>query len=207
MTTSSFGIVFLNVLMSLIGGGLAGAFLAYRTHNPVWALLGPIAGYTSGCAMFDVAKPWQTFVVSLFGPAVVYATYYLLRRLGIDDPKIGPLTLGGGIYGALVAGFVAWGTPTGGFFGLTGKYGFQHASINPGWQLVGVIVAIAFGAISCLVLTELCKRTIGLRVDEETEIRGLDATYWGIESSMHEEPGVPEAAIADDDIEPDRILI
>ena len=180
MTTSGFGVAFLNVLCAFIGGGLGGALLSYRQRNPTWALLGPISGYVSCAALFDIGKPWETLLVAFFGPGFVYLAYRLLHRLRVDDPKIGPLTLGAGVYGAIIAGVIGWGTPTGGYFGLTGRYGFQHARINPGWQVIGVVVAVGFGALSALVLTTLCQKTIGLRVSEDVEVAGLDSTYWSI---------------------------
>lgn len=179
LTTSGFGIALINVFVAFIGGGLTGALLTYRTRNPIWALLGPIAGYLSGTALFDITVPWKMLLVSLFGPVFVYGTYKALQAIRIDDPKIGPLTLGAGVYGAIVAGFVGWNVKTGGFFGLEGSYGFQHAEITPWWQIVGVIVTIGISALSAFVLCVALERTIGLRVSEETEIAGLDKGYWG----------------------------
>lgn len=179
LTTSGFGIALVNVFVAFIGGGLTGALLAYRERNPIWALLGPIAGYLSGTALFDITVPWKMLLVSLFGPIAVYLTYKALQAVKIDDTKIGPLTLGGGVYGAIIAGFVGWNVNTGGFFGLEGDYGFQHAEISPWWQIVGVAVTIGISAVSAFIVCIALERTIGLRVSEETEIAGIDRGYWG----------------------------
>ena len=53
---------------------------------------------------------------------------------------------------AIVAGFVGWGTKTGGFLGLEGEYGFQHAEINPWWQFVGVVAIILVSGIPTLIV-------------------------------------------------------
>lgn len=180
MTTSGFGIALINVFVAYIGGGLSGALISYWQKNPIWILLGPLAGYISVSALADIGTPWKCLLVSIFGPVFALATYKVLRKLGIDDPKIAPLTLGPGLYGAIVAGFVGWGVKTGGYFGLTGTYGFQHARITPYWQLVGVGVTVGIAVISALVLLLPLEKTIGIRISEEEEIAGLDKTTWGV---------------------------
>lgn len=178
MTTSGFGIVTLNIFMSYVGGGLGGAIIAYRTRNPLMALIGVAAGYIGAGASLDIGKPWQILIVSFVASFVVWGTYRLLVRFGIDDKKIVPLALGGGIYSALVAGIVGWGDKTGGYFDLTGAYAPQHATINLGWQAIGVVVIVAVAGVSGLLVILGLEKTIGLRVTEADEIRGLDETYW-----------------------------
>jgi ammonium transporter, Amt family len=182
MTTSGFGLVFINVFMAYIGGGLAGIFLMYRTRNPLWILFGPLAGYISCSASFDISKPWIMLLVSIGGPFAAFGTYTMLRRLKIDDPKVGPLTFGPAIYGAIMAGLVGWGVKTGGYFGLKGSFGFQHASINVGWQLVGIVVTIGIAGVSTALITVLLKRANALRISEAQELAGLDQSFWGIEA-------------------------
>lgn len=192
MTTSGFGLVFINVFMAYIGGGLAGMFLMYRTRNPLWILFGPLSGYISCSASFDISKPWIMLLVSIGGPFAAFATYTVLRRLKIDDPKVGPLTFGPAVYGAIMAGIVGWGTKTGGYFGLKGAYGFQHASINVGWQLVGVVVTIGIAGVSTALVTLLLKKRNALRISRSEEITGLDQTLWGVHAYEHPGPAHPQ---------------
>lgn len=193
LTTSGFGLVLVNIFMSYIGGGLAGAIISYRTKNPIMALLGVAAGYIGAGASLDIGKPWQILLVSFGAAFVVYWTYLGLARVRIDDKKIVPLALGGGIYSALVAGIVGWGAKTGGYFGLTGKYAPQHATINLGWQVVGLVVTLFIAGVSGLIVIVGLEKTIGLRVSEQDEIRGLDDTYWKAPPSPYadlpEQPG------------------
>lgn len=178
LTTSGFGIVVLNIFFAYIGGILAGALISYKTKNPIMILLGPVAGYIGAGASLDIAKPWEVLFIAAGGTFVVYWTYLLMYRLRIDEKKIVPLALGGGTYGALIAGFVGWGDKTGGYFGLTGVYAPQHATINPGWQALGVLVTVVISGVSGLILIILLEKTIGLRVSPEEEIAGLDQSYW-----------------------------
>jgi ammonia channel protein AmtB len=180
MTSSGFGLVLENVFMSFIGGAITGFAIAYLTKNPIMALLGPVAGYIGCSCSYDVAKPLGILVISMIAPLVVYAGYLLMQKLRIDDKKIVPLALFGGVYAALAAGIAGAGEPTGGYFELeNGAYAFQHATINIGHQLVGVGATLGISAITGLVLIVGLEKTIGLRVDRDKEIEGLDQTSWG----------------------------
>jgi ammonia channel protein AmtB len=178
MTSSGFGLVFINVMAAFVGGAVGGGVLAYRTKNPLFAVLGPVAGYVSCAAAMDIGKPWECAIIAFFGPVAFMLVYELLKRAGIDEKKVAPLGLGCGIYGAIVAGFIGSGDKTGGYFGLTGKYAFQNASISPGWQLVGVGATVGIALVSGLVFIVGLEKTIGLRVSERDELAGLDATNW-----------------------------
>jgi len=180
MTNSGFGLVLENVFMSFIGGAITGFAIAYFTKNPIMALLGPVAGYIGCSCSYDVAKPLGILVISLIAPVVVYGGYLLMQKLRIDDKKIVPLALFGGVYAALAAGIAGAGKATGGYFELeNGAYAFQHATINIGHQLVGVGATLGISAITGLVLIVGLEKTIGLRVDRDKEIEGLDETSWG----------------------------
>lgn len=179
-TNSGWGIVLTNVFAAYCGGLISGAAIAYWRREVVWALLGPLAGAVMCGTMFDVVDPWEIFLISMLGPIVSRATASFLIRLRIDEPKVIPLALGPGIVGAILCGFVAWGTKTGGYPGLTGTFGFQHAHITPWWQLAGVGLDIGLAAIPCLALCLFFERTWGLRVTDADEVAGLDRAYWGI---------------------------
>jgi Amt family ammonium transporter len=185
LTSSGFGIVAVNMFVSFIGGSLSGALIGYREKNATWAMLGPLAGYIGCGALLDVAVPWKILLVAFFGPFFYYGAYKLLHRLKIDDPKIGPLMLGPGIYGAIVAGFVAWHVHTGGFFGAKGDYALQHAEITPYWQLAGLGVALGVGGLTALVVALVCERTVGLRISDADERAGLDASLWSGRPEEH----------------------
>ena len=199
MTSTGIGIILLNVFSSFIGGSISGAFIAYRRHQAVWALLGPISGAVICSTLFDVGTPWVVLLVSLAGPPVALGTTLLLARWGIDEQKVVPLALGPGIVGALLCGFVEWGTKTGGYPGLHGTYALQHASITPWWQLVGVLTTMAVAGVPCLAMCLAFERRGALRVTEAQEIAGLDATFWHTSNELSETlgPAEPEPATGD----------
>ncbi len=193
-TNSGYGLVFINIFMSFMGGAIVGAAISYATKNPIMVLLGPVAGYIGCSASFDVGKPLSMFVVSAIAPFVVYGTYLLMLRLKIDDKKIVPLTLGGGIYAVLVAGIIGNGHVTGGYFGLTGSFEFQNSTINIGHQVVGLAVVLAIAAISGLIVVLGLEKTIGLRVPEKAELEGLDHSYWSAGPTDESEIPAPAPA-------------
>ena len=143
-------------------------------------MLGPISGVVMCGTMFDIGQPWECLLVSALGPLVALGTTTLLRKARIDDPKVVPLALGPGIVGALLSGFIFWGTRTGGYLGLTGKYAVGVAEITPWWQLAGVAVTVLISGVAALVLSLIFERFGGLRVAEEVEIVGLDQHQWGV---------------------------
>lgn len=197
MTTSGMGIVFINVFTAFAGGTLAGSVIAYRTHKPLYVLSGPVAGYLSCATLFDIVMPWQSFFISLAGPFIVILGEKLLKRLGIDDPKVTPLALGPSIFSTIMAGLVGRGLPVGGYLGIDqGTFAFQHATISLGSQLIGIVVVVSITAVAALAVNFLLDKSVGLRVDAETEIRGMDATYWNLDPSERDTIQVPDSTPA-----------
>lgn len=195
LTTSGFGVVLENIFMAFFGGAIVGAIISYITKNPIMVLLGPVAGYIGCGAAMDIAKPLEMFVVAAIAPLVVYAVYLVLLRLRIDDKKIVPLTLGGGVYAVLAAGIVGSGDKTGGYFEITeGDFAFQGATINLGHQIVGLAVTLGIAIVTGLALVLLLEKTIGLRVPSEQEYAGLDETLWGSGPGHEEEGAAPHGA-------------
>ena len=193
LNQSGFGIVMMNIFASFVGGVMAGAVIGYKTRNPLMALLGVPAGYIAAGASLDLGNPWQIFLVAFIGTFAVWGVWKLMYVIRIDDKKIVPLALGGGIFSALAAGVVGAGDKAGGFFGLEGEFAPFHATIGIGWQLIGVLVTIGIALVSGLILIIGLEKTIGLRASEDDEIAGLDVTYWD----------APQAPFYDDVVRPE----
>jgi ammonia channel protein AmtB len=184
LTSSGLGRVLLSTFMAFGGGTIAGAIIAVKTRNIVIFLLGPIAGYIGCAGALDVYTPWQAALVAAGAVVAVHIGMRFMARIGVDEMKVVPLTVFGGIYGIVVAGFIAWGTKQGGFFGAEGDFVFQGAEINPLWQIIGVLVTLGIAGVSGLVLVFLIEKTIGLRVSRQAEVDGFDLTFWGIERNL-----------------------
>ena len=199
MADTSVGLAFNNYGAAWAGGALMGAVLAYTKRKYSYLLLGPLAGYVSGAAGFDVYVPWKMFLVALGAPIVAYLVYEALQKLHIDEHKLIPLFGGAASYGLIMVGLLEAGTPKGGYMGIEeGPYAFQHGEIGIVMQLVGVVVCLGLGIVTALVLSFILKHTVGLRVSDEDQAEGLDKVLWGIESDVkpHAESTAASAAQA-----------
>jgi Amt family ammonium transporter len=155
-------LVLVNTCLSAAAGGV-GAILAYtfvsRKPDLSMMLNGILAGLVGVTAGADTIIPGAAIFIGGVAGALVVASVFFMDRVQVDDPV-------GAISVHLVCGI--WGTLAVGIF-----------SVNPDHevskQLVGVIAYAAFSTISSFIIFSLIKATIGLRVDADEEIEGLDA--------------------------------
>ncbi|SFL00341.1 ammonium transporter [Geodermatophilus ruber] len=190
-TESGIGLVIINLFSGILGGAVMGLIVAYRRREASWALMGPIAGVVMGGTLFDISTSWVCLLVGALGPLVSLGTAALLRKARIDDPKVVPLALGPGVVGALLCGFLEWGTRTGGYLGLEGEYAPGVAEITPWWQLAGVVTTMLVSGVPALLMCLVFEKLGGLRRTEQAEIIGLDVDQWGVTNFGDDlEPGL-----------------
>jgi Amt family ammonium transporter len=190
MADTSVGVAFNNLGLAWAGGALTGAALAYWKRSYIYLLLGPLGGYVACAVAFDVYKPWETLLVAMGAPIVCYAVYEFSQARRWDEHKLTPLFLGAGTYGLLMVGLLSWGTDKGGHFFLTeGDYAFQNSEINLLWQVVGIVVLIGSGVLTAWVLAFVLERTIGLRLSEEEQVAGVDASDWDLVGDLGQASG------------------
>ena len=137
------------------------------------ALNGALAGLvaiTAGCA--SVSPLASLFIGLMAGIIVVISVLFIDRMLRIDDP-VGAVSVHG------VCG--AFGTIAVGFFALDGGLFYGGGWSLLGIQLLGVTAGFAWAFGIGLVMFFLIKKTVGLRVTEEEELRGLDIGEHGME--------------------------
>ncbi|MGM9680239.1 MAG: ammonium transporter [Eubacteriales bacterium] len=150
------------------------------------ASLAGLVGITAGCATVDAIGATVIGIVS--GILVVVAVEFLDLKLHIDDP-VGAVGVHcvNGIWGTLAAGLLSTNTASAGVDGPI--YALIHGtSFADGMKVFGVqvlgIVCIVAWTIVCMTLTfAVIKKTLGLRVEPEEEIRGLDVTEHGLPSA------------------------
>ena len=143
------------------------------TYN---AALAGLVGITAGC---DAVSPLGAAIMgAVFGLVIVLAVEFFDKVARIDDP-VGAISVHGvcGALGTLLTGLFATGVSTekGLFYG-----GGLHFL---GVQSLGVVSVIAYVAVIITVVFLILKKTIGLRVDPEEEITGLDVTEHGLLSA------------------------
>ncbi len=140
--------------------------------------LAGLVGVTAGCDAVDAAGSAVIGLVS--GILVVVAVELLDLKLHIDDP-VGAVGVhfANGVWGTVAVGLLANpDAPAGleGFF-YTGNLKLL------GTQLLGLAAILAWTAVTMTVTFILIKKTVGLRVSVEEEIKGLDSTEHGLPSA------------------------
>lgn len=122
------------------------------------------------------------------GIIVVLIVEFVDLKLHIDDP-VGAVAVhfGNGIWGAIAAGLLATDTAPGGvdgpIYALIHGTSFADGMKVLGVQCLGVVAIIAWTAVLMTITFLIIKKTNGLRVSEEEELRGLDSTEHGLPSA------------------------
>jgi Amt family ammonium transporter len=155
-------LVLVNTCLAGAAGGI-GAIFAYtfvsRRPDLSMMLNGILAGLVGVTAGADTVTPGAAIFIGGVSGALVVASVFFMDRVQVDDPV-------GAVSVHLVCGI--WGTLAVGLF-----------SVNPAddvsKQLLGVVAYAAFTTISSFIIFSIIKTTIGLRVDAEEELEGLDA--------------------------------
>ena len=140
--------------------------------------LAGLVGVTAGCDAVDALGSAIIGIVS--GILVVVVVEVLDLKLHIDDPvgAVG-VHLANGIWGTLAVGLLANPDAPAGLEGL-----FYTGSIKLlGIQTLGILAILAWTAVTMTLTFFIIKKTVGLRVSKEEEIKGLDSTEHGLPSA------------------------
>ena len=137
-------------------------------------LNGILAGLVSITAGCNVVEPWAAFVLGLIGGVVYTISCKLLIKMQIDDPlSASPVHFFCG----------AWGVIGTGLFATKANNGLLAGGATGGKQLgIQFLGVLAIGAWTCILsglLFIALKATGKLRVDPETEEKGMDASKHG----------------------------
>ena len=165
--------------------------------------LAGLVGVTAGCDAVDALGSAVIGIVS--GILVVVAVELLDLKLHIDDP-VGAVGVhfANGVWGTLAVGLLANPKAPAGLEGLcyTGRFRLF------GVQLLGIAAILAWTGVMMFLTFTVIKKTVGLRVSEEEEIKGLDSTEHGLPSAYadflpaveHLDYGYPQAAVVAGDV-------
>jgi Amt family ammonium transporter len=143
------------------------------------SVLGIISGAIAGLVAITPAAgfvaPGGALILGIVAGIVCFwASVYLKNMLGYDDSlDVFGIHGIGGIVGALLTGVFA-AKAVGGTSGLLeGNAGQVFI------QLEGIVATIVYCAVATFIILKIVDAIVGLRVDEETEIEGLDANLHG----------------------------
>ena len=169
----------------MVGGVAAfvGALITwvrYKKPDVSMSLNGSLAGLVAITAGCDTVSPVSAAIIGIIsGFVVVFGIEFIDKVLKVDDP-VGAVGVHGlnGAFGTLAVGLFSDGAGTG-WKGLLVGGGFHGFGV----QLVGMLITIAWVAVTMTIIFQAIKHTIGLRVSAEEEIEGLDSKEHGLTSA------------------------
>jgi Amt family ammonium transporter len=160
-------LVFVNTNMAAAGGLVAALLLArawFGKADLTMALNGALAGLVAITAEPLTPAPIQATLIGAVGGLLVVTSIVTLDKLRIDDP-VGAISVHGvvGLWGLLAVCFT------------NDDAGFLS-------QLMGIGSIFLWVFTTSLVFWFILKKTIGIRVEEETEYEGVDIAECGLEA-------------------------
>ncbi len=155
----------------------------YGKPDVSMAMNASLAGLVAITAPCDVTDCFGAIIIgAVAGMLVVFGVWLLDYKLHVDDP-VGAVAVHmmNGIWGTIATGLFATTSAPGNdsVVGLFYGGGFHQLGI----QCIGVLTVGAWAAICITITFIIIKATVGLRVTEEEEIIGLDATEHGLTSA------------------------
>ena len=172
-------------------------WVKYGKPDVSMCLNASLAGLVAITAPCDVCDATGAIVIgAVSGLLVCFGVWLLDNKLHIDDP-VGAVAVHfmNGVWGTLAVGLFATDTAPGfargigdgitfGANQIAGKGLFYGGGFGQlGLQAVGVLSTAAWTAVTIAVTFLAIKAIFGLRVTEEEEITGLDATEHGLPSA------------------------
>lgn len=173
----------LNTIVAAAAGGLAtAAFVWLKTGKPDVAFIGNgvLAGLVAITGPCGTATPIMSIVIGAVGGIIVVLAVQFFDKIKIDDP-VGAISVHGvvGIWGVLAIGIFAKYDDA--FLGrddagLIYGGGFEQLAV----QFLMVLTILVWVGVASFVVFSALKATLGLRVNEEEEIGGLDIPEHGM---------------------------
>ena len=155
------------------------AWLVLKKPDASMTLNGALAGLVAITAPCDIVTPVGALIIGAIAGVLVVLSVLVIDRIGVDDPV-------GAVSVHLVNG--VWGTLACGLFGAEGVLKIADANTGlfygggfhtTGIQLLGIAAYGAWAFILGLITFLTIKKTVGLRVSAEEELKGLDITEHG----------------------------
>ena len=156
--------------LAAAAGGISSSIvsnLLYKNFDLTMFMNGVLGGLVGITAGADQMSTMDAIFIGTIAGAIIVFGISLIDKLKLDDPV-------GAIAVHLICGI--WGTLAVGVFGnMAGIDQFIT-------QLIGVGIVGAFSVVTAFIILIIIKKTIGLRVDKEEEIKGLDLSEHGMDA-------------------------
>jgi len=156
--------------LAAAAGGVSSAIFSnilYKNYDLTMFMNGVLGGLVGITAGADQMSPGDAILIGIIAGVIIVLGVALIDKLRLDDPV-------GAVAVHLICGI--WGTLAVGIFG-------ELASLDQFLiQLAGVGIVGAFSVACSFILLLPIKATIGLRVDKEEELKGLDLAEHGMDA-------------------------
>ena len=173
---SLIGLVAINTNLSAAAGAISAmvmVWLLYGKPDLSMTMNGALAGLVAITAPCAFVQPWAALVIGAIGGVIVVFGVSFMDKIRVDDP-VGAVPVHGmnGLWGTLGVGLFA--TDSGLFY--TGS------ASQLGIQALGMFACAGFSLVAMGAVFFLIKKTVGLRVSKDEELRGLDIGEHGMEA-------------------------
>ena len=173
----SIGYIAVTTNLSAAAGAIVAMFISWivmKKPDASMALNGALAGLVSITAPCDGVTPMGAIMIGIVGGAlVVLSVLFIDHILRVDDP-VGAVSVHG------VCG--AWGTLAAGLFNMETGLFYGGGLRQLGVQALGAGAAFLWAFGLGMILFYAISKTIGLRVNSEEELKGLDIGEHGMEA-------------------------
>jgi Amt family ammonium transporter len=160
----------------------------------VGAAAGAVAGLVAITPAAGAVNPMGAIAIGLGAGSICYFAVRLRSKIGLDDSLdvVGVHGVGGA-WGAIATGIFATASVTGGAEGLLAGDADQFFK-----QLIGVGATMAYSLVVTFIILKVLDVVMGLRVPEDQEMVGLDASQHGerayvLDGASSPYGGIPEA--------------
>ena len=174
------GSVVVNTFLASASGGIATMIYTYFTYTKIditMVINGVLAGLVSITAGCNVVGPVSAIIIGAIAGILVDVAVVFFDKIKVDDP-VGAIAVHGvnGLFGTLAVGLFAI---EGGLF-----YGGGTSLLLT--QILGVSAIALFSFTLTFIIMKLLKISIGIRISNEDEEAGIDASSFGVQSYNNE---------------------
>ena len=168
------GTVIVNTFLASAAGGISTMAYTYFSYGKIditMVINGVLAGLVSITAGCNVVSPVSAIIIGLIAGVLVDVAVMFVDKLKVDDP-VGAIAVHGvnGLFGTIAVGL----------FAIEGGLFFGGGTSLLFTQLLGVCVIALFAFSLTYVIMLLLKKTIGIRISAEDEVKGIDLSTFGV---------------------------
>tara|TARA_B100000674_G_scaffold288174_1_gene238724 strand:- start:18103 stop:19347 length:1245 start_codon:yes stop_codon:yes gene_type:complete len=165
--SNAVALIFVNTNAAAAGGcilALLTSQVMFKKADLTMALNGALAGLVSITAEPLTPTPLLATIIGGIGGIIVVLSIVFLDKNEIDDP-VGAISVHG----------------TAGIWGLLAVC-LSNSDASLGSQILGIVVIFGWVFAASLIVWSIIKATIGIRVSDEEENKGLDITDCGLDA-------------------------